>query len=96
MKSFSVLELDLLSDCESGWTIGRRVLDRLSATGEPYVVLCGYGAAYAAKKAFDEYAAGKSGTLYWRIYPELEDGKFYMRLLISDRTPLPEMEEEAK
>lgn len=48
----------------------------------------------AGKEQFEIYAADKTGTLYWRIKPEVEcfkDGKnarcwmFYMRLLISDK-----------
>jgi len=46
-------------------------------------------AAYdAAIAAFKAYASDKSGTLYWRVSPELGENKgkfaFYMRLLISD------------
>jgi len=41
----------------------------------------------AAKKAFDDYAEGKKGKLYWRKRPELDhntDGwRFYMRLVIA-------------
>lgn len=48
----------------------------------------------AAKQQFDAYAADKTGTLYWRIKPEVDcfrAGKnagcwmFYMRLLISNK-----------
>lgn len=48
----------------------------------------------AGKEQFDIYAADKSGSLYWRIKPEVDSfraGKnagcwlFYMRLLISDK-----------
>src|SRR5882724_5411491 len=38
-----------------------------------------------ALAAFRDYARDRKGTLYWRIYPEIERGRFYMRLLISDR-----------
>lgn len=37
-----------------------------------------------ALQTFREYASDKTGTLYWRTYPEIERGRFYMRLLISD------------
>jgi hypothetical protein len=44
--------------------------------------------------AFDEYAAGRSGVLYWRVEPEIQQyfhlgWKGYMRLLISDKPPQP-------
>jgi hypothetical protein len=49
----------------------------------------------AARAAFDAYAKDKVGTLYWRVPPEIAEGKdfatgqggwrFYMRLLISDK-----------
>jgi hypothetical protein len=68
-----------------------------AATGEPFVDLTTRewqpsrdALIEAAKKAFDAYAEGKTGTLYWRVRPEIaEDSskgwRFYMRLLISDK-----------
>lgn len=49
----------------------------------------------AALAAFHDYAAGKSGTLYWREDPRLEwdDGRsgcaFYLRCVISEKTVSP-------
>jgi hypothetical protein len=66
----------------------------IAATGEPFVEIHGMGKGSeqkcfdAALAAFRKYAAGKAGALYWRTYPEIEGGKFYMRLLISDKQPL--------
>ena len=41
-----------------------------------------------AKEAFDAYAAGKAGTLYWRRRPQMEGSgrkvRVYLRLVISD------------
>lgn len=98
------IEQRLREECEKGYAIGPAAVAYLSVTGETFTELCGahpqveggeivylttlqeaYDAALAAFKA---YAIGKSGTLYWRVHPELSerDGKFafYMRLLISD------------
>jgi hypothetical protein len=71
---------------------------RHSPTGERYTEITQKnfatiaGCIRAARDAFDAYAEGKSGTLYYRVMPELA-GKseyygpwaFYMRLLISDK-----------
>jgi len=50
----------------------------------------------AAKVAFDAYASGRSGAIYWRIEPELARHKkgyaLYMRLLVSNKDPLPSQE----
>ena len=66
-------------------------------TGEPFTVLQdgGYAtrkdAKAGAKTAFDEYAKDHTGTLYWRIVPEIaylpakKRYGYYMRLLISDK-----------
>ena len=71
-----------------------------SVTGETFTELThawpsGFGSieetAEAAMAAFQKYAEGKSGTLYWRIPPEIAYGAkqkkfaYYMRLLISDK-----------
>jgi len=70
-----------------------RPMPGISPIGEPFVELnngknpvanddeC-YDVALAT---FREYAAGRTGTIYWRTYPEIERGRFYMRLLISDK-----------
>jgi len=67
-------------------------------TGEPFKELINPDlqrrdsdqAAYdLALATFHKYAATRGpGTLYWRTYPEVENGKFYMRLLISDKPVL--------
>ncbi len=72
----------------------------VAPTGEPFTELIRVrppavddDAAYElALTAFRNYASKQSGTLYWRTYPEIERGRFYMRLLISDR-PLASHEE---
>ncbi len=91
-------EADILrAYCESKFPIGESTERYLSVTGQPYSQFClgGYWDAEAARLGaqgcFDEYATGKSGTLYWRIVPEIAYGPrnatyaFYMRLLISDK-----------
>jgi hypothetical protein len=67
----------------------------MAPTGEPFIEFMGgrigmfeeeaFGAALAA---FVIYASDKTGVLYWRVYPEIENGRFYMRLLISDAPTL--------
>jgi hypothetical protein len=71
----------------------------VAPTGEPHVTLCGDGdgcmadAEDAAVFAAQEYAANRTGTLYWRTVPEFRHGggvgswSFFMRLLISDKEP---------
>lgn len=86
--------------CESRFPVGEPTYRRRSVTGEPYTELCalwpdGLGtidqARKSAESAFQKYAEGKSGTLYWRIPPEIAWGAkrqrfaYYMRLLISDK-----------
>jgi hypothetical protein len=89
---YTDLEEGLRIECERGFEVGPRGHSSVSATGEPFVVLTGSELLpddeechAVASATFREYAAGKSGTLYWRIYPEIERGQFYMRLLISDK-----------
>lgn len=88
--------------CESRWPIGLESRRYFSCTGEPYIVLQGGGynssaesARMAAQKAFDKYAEGKSGTLYWRVVPEIGMHRngyyvYYLRLLISEKPPIQE------
>lgn len=87
--------------CESRWPIGPESHRRLSVTGEEHVALSPYppqsgfdspeSARLAAQAHFDRYAAGKFGTLYWRVVPEiaLSAGRqiyvYYLRLLISNK-----------
>ncbi len=90
----------LLAYCESRWPVGTPTTRMLSVTGEKYTELgipwCeGFATAeqarLAAQAAFDKYAEGKSGTLYWRVPPEIAYGAkqkkfaYYLRLLISDK-----------
>lgn len=84
-RDFSALEAHVRERCEAGFAVGTEHTGPLAPTGEPYVVLCGTGAGDAAVAAFQTYADGRTGLLYWRIAPEIADDKFYMRLLISDR-----------
>lgn len=88
------------SYCESRFPIGPSS-DRIhSITGETFTELAIAWAqafdtidqaAEAAMKAFQKYAEGRSGTLYWRIPPEIDYGPkqkkfaYYMRVLISDK-----------
>lgn len=88
----------LMAYCESRWPVGPSTYRRLSVTGEEYTVLADSGypsiemARLGAQAAFDAYALGKTGVLYWRIVPELifsdrnKCAAFYMRLLISDKS----------
>lgn len=87
--------------CESRFSVGEQSNGRHSITGEKHTELCslpwaqGYltidAAGEAAEAAFQKYAEGKSGTLYWRVPPEIAWGAkqhkfaYYMRLLISDK-----------
>lgn len=83
--------------CESKFPVGEPTASHKSVTGQNYSQFCdsGYATAEAARlgaqECFDNYAVGKSGTLYWRIVPEIAQSKngrnfaFYMRLLISDK-----------
>ena len=58
-------------------------------TGEPFVVLHCFGGEGEAEETFRNYAAGREGTLYWRVPREANSGGvFYMRLLISDKPAL--------
>lgn len=93
------------SYCESRFPLGERSNRMRSVTGETFTELCvswpeGFGtidqAAEAAMAAFQKYAEGKSGTLYWRVPPEIAWGAkqkkfaYYMRLLISDKPRIEE------
>lgn len=77
----------------SQWSIGKGAT---TPFGDPYIEISGKAwyptrdaVIQAATKAFDEYAEGKTGKVYWRVRPEIEQGKrgwrFYMRLVISDK-----------
>lgn len=86
--------------CESRFPVGASSNGPHSVTGETFTELCVMwsdgaltidGAGEAAEAHFQKYAQGKSGTLYWRIPPEIAYGAkqrkfaYYMRLLISDK-----------
>ena len=86
--------------CESRFTVGEPSTRIYSVTGELHTELAhhwsdGYKTAEQARLAaqdhFNKYAQDRSGTLYWRVPPELAfDPKrrkfaYYMRLLISDK-----------
>jgi hypothetical protein len=97
-------EIALREYCESRFPVGESTTTYLSVTGEEYIQLTPAMNSYptspldarnAAQSAFDTYAADKSGTLYWRIRPEIAGRLlhkperviyiYYMRLLISDK-----------
>jgi hypothetical protein len=73
----------------------------LTPTGEPHIELTNTAETEsavedAARAAFDGYASGRNGVLYWRVKPEIRGPEdtgvtgmwsFYMRLLISDKMP---------
>lgn len=96
---FTDKEKELRDECERGFAVGPIGERTVSPTGETYVALINPGMlpANSEQEAYDlalaefrQYAAGKSGTLYWRVCPEIEQHvgigwKFYMRLLISDK-----------
>lgn len=102
--AYSDLELQLRAVCETGFTVVPRNEARssfspiASVTGEGFTELVSPNSkpfpsdqeAYdEALAAFRSYAATRAGgTLYWRVYPEIDRGRFYMRLLISDKPPL--------
>lgn len=86
--------------CETGRTIGPKSTGMFSVTHEKHTELCcTWADSYptpaqargAAEDAFNKYAEGRTGTLYWRVIPEIAfDHKrrryaYYMRLLISDK-----------
>lgn len=88
--------VELLAYIESRFAVGPERHGYLSATDEPYIVLSGgFGPLpqilESAKSQFDAYASERKGVLYWRVRPEFEENKmgwrFYMRLLISDKSP---------
>jgi hypothetical protein len=77
----------------SNWTVKHGAT---AVTGEPYVALTTREWSKSrdnvirdAMQAFDDYAKGKKGKLYWRVRPEIDKQKqgwrFYMRLLISHK-----------
>lgn len=87
----SILEWHSTAPCP--WPSG-------AATGEPFIEFLGGWrggdddiAAGLALTTFRHYARGRSGVLYWRTYPEIDHGRFYMHLLISDKPPLAISEE---
>src|SRR5882672_7318667 len=67
------------------FTVGPRPYPSVAPTGESFTELGGGRtvaatdeAAYElALAAFRDYARDRTGTLYWRIYPEIERGRFY-------------------
>jgi hypothetical protein len=97
----SVHEADIIrAYCEAKFPVGEPT-DRYHAiTGERYIQFSNAGYStleavrLAAQDRFDEYARDKTGTLYWRIPPEIafnsrrQDYAYYMRLLISNKPRL--------
>ncbi len=89
--------------CESRFAVGPQSTRIHSVTGELHTELAcpwheGFETAEKAREAaqahFDKYAEGKSGTLYWRVTPEIAFSQnrrkfaYYLRLLISDKPSL--------
>jgi hypothetical protein len=101
----SDLELKLRAECERGFAVGPKFntayIHVLGKVGEDSVaspeafteMVClgnsEEGVYQEALKAFHAYASGKTGTLFWRVYPEIagsdEEWRTYMRLLISNK-----------
>lgn len=95
------LLVDLKAYIEGCFPPGESTAAALAVTGEPYVTFANTGptaedAINFARDAFDAYAEGKTGKVYWRVGPELEmkfqnpaakvgSWWFYMRLLISNK-----------
>lgn len=91
----------LLAYCESRFPVGKSTTGPHAITGERYIELtklpfsAGWlspeAARIAAQEAFEAYSKDKSGTLYWRVKPEValetrhQAYSYYMRLLISDK-----------
>jgi hypothetical protein len=85
------MSLNFRSSLETGRNVYDRLGDRMFApTGEEYAVLTGLGGEDEARAAFESYAKGRPGVLYWRTVPEFRNAvkrhppAYYMRLLISD------------
>ena len=104
---YTKMELRLRADCERGFNVGPKTPSQVETedlskapTGEPFIQLAPLAlpcasdqeTADVALATFRDYAKKQGpGTLYWRTYPEIERGKFYMRLLISDKPLLPSL-----
>lgn len=94
----------LKEKCEGGFVIGPCTNRPTSVTGEAYQEIVTRGAPdeataiEAGHNAFRAYAEGKSGSLYWRIEPEIaqrQDGwATYMRCLISDQPPISQVDDD--
>jgi hypothetical protein len=93
-----------MSAFADGFPGGGDYVRAFAPTGEPFIVIqqgifeSVDAAEYAARQAFDKYAADHKGVLYWRTRPEVtyRDKRacgphvapgwtFYMRLLISSK-----------
>lgn len=98
---YSPKELELRAECERGFGVGGRGGKAVSPTGELYVELINPNMLHAANgqavfdlavETFRKYAEGRSGTLYWRVWPEIKNTpsgwEFYMRVLVSDKPAL--------
>lgn len=103
--TYSPIELKLRSQCGLGFKVVPFELGSkpwLAPTGEPFVELINpdklrlsdddecYRVALAT---FGKYANKRGDTLYWRTYPEIKDGAFYMRVLVTDLPPLANHEQ---
>lgn len=77
----------LRQELEEGFFVGEQATGPVSRTGESFQELYGTGGEDGAKEAFKTYAAGRGDRLYWRVTPEIErnSGKFYMRVLVTNK-----------
>ncbi len=93
----------LTKEIEASFDLGEATSTSSSVTGEPYVSIGQQaggkakfpgtvdeaGAYWAAREAFQLYAEGRKGILYWRVKPQMELHEgfrfIYMRCLISDK-----------
>ena len=100
---YSLLELRLRAECERGFIVGGLYDPKTDGkpayapTGDRYRELYNPDNKYAASEkevyqialeTFRKHVEGKSGTIYWRTWPEIANHgkgwKFYMRLVVSD------------
>jgi hypothetical protein len=85
------VSLKLFREIENGrWGCDDLGDSAVAPTGDAYVNISGRGGFGEALKAFNEYAQGREGTIYWRVLPELRSSSgygefFYMRLFIAER-----------
>ena len=95
---YSEMELKLRAACEEGYAVGPMGNGPTAPTGERYRELVNPAMKGVASEqevyelalaTFRKHVAGKTGTIYWRVVPEIardnKGWKFYMRVLVSDK-----------